>query len=515
MKILSLLLSLIVVPLCFIACTKDPAEFIENKPPIVLAGRDTTIDLSRVVSDSIQLIGSATDEDGTVIGYLWSQSEGPSQANIKTPGSSATYVNGLVSGKYVFKLMATDNKGAIGTKAVNVTIIQPNNTPPVVNAGNDVTIDLSNSASDSISLNGTAIDSDGTITSYQWIQVSGPTMAHFVNATNLSTVVKGISGGKYVFQLKATDNKGAVGTKNVTVIVIKNAPLNLVPVVNLGADTSIILSSITADSVRLSGSAIDIDGVIIGYLWSQVSGPKNAVIQTPGSASTSIAGLSAGSYIFQLMAIDDKGATGIKTKRVSITIATQTVTTIANLQPSNNPNEVHIWGNATDREGSFNGFSELGATTWTHGGIVVGQRGVFKFDLASVPVSATIISAKLSLYSNPTPLNGNLIEPNAGSNNAMLIQRVTSTWTASTVKWNNQPSTTTTNQILIPHTNQAMLDLIDVDVKDLVQAMVSGNANHGFLIKLQNETIYNSRIFCSSFHSNSNKHPKLIIQYSN
>ena len=58
-----------------------------------------------------------------------------------------------------------------------------------------------------------------------------------------------------------------------------------------------------------------------------------------------------------------------------------------------------------------------------------------------------------------------------------------------TVTWQTQPTTTTTDQILIPHTDQPFLDLTDLDVKSLIDAMRT-NGNYGFMLTLQSETIY-------------------------
>lgn len=73
---------------------------------------------------------------------------------------------------------------------------------------------------------------------------------------------------------------------------------------------------------------------------------------------------------------------------------------------------------------------------------------------------------------------------------------------------------TSENQIVIPHTDSAFLDITDIDVTNLVQSMVAANTNYGFLIRLQNEVIYNSRLFCSSYNLNVSKRPKLIVEYS-
>jgi hypothetical protein len=288
----------------------------------------------------------------------------------------------------------------------------------------------------------------------------------------------------------------------------KDNNLNEVPTAEAG---SIQPVQLPIDSVKMTGIGNDVDGKVVAYLWTEVSGPNLAAIVHPGSASTTIKGLIEGAYLFQLMVVDDKGATGVDTLSIKVNPA---LIQVLNLQTVQNPNEVHIWGNSTNKEGSGPGVPELGASSWTHNGDEIGQRGLFKFDFSSIPSNAIITSAKLTLYSNPTPDNGDLIHANSGTSNAMLIQKITSSWTPSTVKWITQPTSTAQDQIIIPHTNSSFLDLIDINVTNLVKSMVGSNANHGFLIRLQTEQIYNSRIFCSSFYPVASKHPKIVIEYT-
>ncbi|HKO82238.1 MAG TPA: DNRLRE domain-containing protein, partial [Chitinophagaceae bacterium] len=137
-----------------------------------------------------------------------------------------------------------------------------------------------------------------------------------------------------------------------------------------------------------------------------------------------------------------------------------------------------------------------------------------KFDLSSIPSNATIISANLYLYSYPPPtLNGNFSEANVGSNNTLFVQQVVANWSPSSVNWANQPATTTTNQVNAPSTTQSMLDL-NLDVKNMVASMVSTNANYGFMLKLENEVKYTSRLLVSSYNTTyAAKHPKLVVVY--
>ena len=284
---------------------------------------------------------------------------------------------------------------------------------------------------------------------------------------------------------------------------------NKIPIAEAGESRVIELQE-SEGSATLTGTGADADGNVVAYLWSQISGPNASEIVNEGAASTEVRKLITGIYTYQLMVVDDGGATGVDTVSLTVKGPTNLI-----LQPAINPDEVAIWGNTNGLDQTDSNPPELGAVSWTYGGAVIGMRSAFKFDLSSIPATATILDAKLSLYSNHSPLNGGVPNANSGPDNTMLIQRITSQWSANAVNWVSQPSTTTNNQVIIPSTTQPYLDLIDVNVTELVKGMTAGNTNNGFSIRLQNEVIYNSRIFYSSRHTDSGKHPKLIVTYSN
>lgn len=283
-------------------------------------------------------------------------------------------------------------------------------------------------------------------------------------------------------------------------------PENKVPLVEAGTSQSITLF---VDSVTLLGSATDSDGTIVSYLWSQVSGPDASVLINPGSATTKVKGLKQGRYLFQLQATDNKGATGADTTSVMVYPSPlQTLT----LQPSNNPTEfLMINHNGVPISGS--GAVDIPVEAWTSGGTPYTVRSLLKFDLSSIPSNAGIVSAHLFLYSYPSPtLNGNFTDANFGTANSFTVQRVTSSWDPGSANWFNQPSVTTASQVIVPHASQSVFDL-DLDVKDMVSPMIS-TGNYGFLMKIQNETFYNSRIFASSYNTTyPAKRPKLVIVY--
>lgn len=274
------------------------------------------------------------------------------------------------------------------------------------------------------------------------------------------------------------------------------------PVVKTGEAQTIHLP---VDSVLLSGSATDSGSRIVSWLWSEVSGPNVPVIASEGSQSTKVYGLIMGQYIFQLTATDTFGLTGVN--MVQVTVAgPDSVVIVAN--GTNSHSIEYIGGPAGDYTNTNN--TELGAETWTINSNVVAVRTVFRFD--SLP-TGPVKSAKLTLYSDPTPNTANLVNPNYGTANAFYIQRVSSGWTtAANATWNTQPSVDTTGEILIPTTSASSLDLQNIDVTALVNKMIA-SGNNGFEIRLQTEATYNSRIFCAGGYSDATKHPKLVLGY--
>jgi hypothetical protein len=173
------------------------------------------------------------------------------------------------------------------------------NQAPNVNAGSNQTITL---PANSATLNGTASDPDGSIASYSWTKVTGGA-ATITSPSSASTTVTGLVQGSYTFRLTVTDNLGASASSDVNITV--NAAGNQAPTANAGADQSI---TEPASSVTLTGSGTDADGTIASYAWTKLSGGA-ATITSPSSASTSVTGLTQGSYTFRLTVTDNSGAT--------------------------------------------------------------------------------------------------------------------------------------------------------------------------------------------------------------
>lgn len=95
-----------------------PKTGVVNQAPIVNAGSAQTITLP---VNSVTLSATASDKDGTVAAYLWSQVSGL-PATLLTPANASTLVSVTQAGIYTFKITATDNEGATATSNVMVTV---------------------------------------------------------------------------------------------------------------------------------------------------------------------------------------------------------------------------------------------------------------------------------------------------------------------------------------------------------------------------------------------------------
>lgn len=288
-----------------------------NVAPIADAGTDKNITLP---TNSVTVNGSGSDPDGTIASYVWKQISGTSTVTFGSANSATTTINGLnVADTYSFQLKVTDNFGLTGvdTMFVVVNASAPVNLPPVVNAGGNKNITLPTS---SLTQSGSATDPDGTIVSYAWTQGINPTTATIASPTSAVTVISGMTvAGTYSFTLTATDNSGATGSQTITVIVNTAAPI--APIANAGSDQSITWP---VNSVSLSGSGTDADGVIVAYNWSKLSG-ANAVIANPNSQNTSVTFPQQGTYIFQLKVTDNSGLTGTDNVQVVVNKGTVTI----------------------------------------------------------------------------------------------------------------------------------------------------------------------------------------------
>jgi len=327
-----------------------------NKPPEARAGNDVTITLP---TSSTQLNGSgSTDPDGSIRAYAWKQLSGPSTIRVASPGASITGVSGFIQGSYSFELKVTDNKNATATDRVTVIVNKAPNKVPAARAGNDISITL---PVNSVQLDGrSSSDPDGSISSYTWKKVSGPTGGAVSTPSSGATKVTNLQAGTYTFELTVTDNGGATASDRVNVIVAPE-PLNDPPLAKAGSDINITLP---VSSTQLNGSASsDPDGQIKAYAWKQLSGPSTIKIASPGASTTGVSGFIQGSYSFELKVTDNRNATATDRVTVNVNKAANKAPTAnagANKDITLPVNSVQVdGGGSSDPDGSISSY------TWT------------------------------------------------------------------------------------------------------------------------------------------------------
>ncbi|MBC8212500.1 MAG: tandem-95 repeat protein [Gammaproteobacteria bacterium] len=320
-------------------------------PPVADAGSNQTVNEQTAVT----LNGSGSDADGTIASVLWTQISGASVNLNGATTTAASFTAPTVTQVTVltFSFRVTDNSGLTDTKTVSIVVIPVNNSP-TSNAGADQSVNEQTA----VALSGISTDTDGTIASVQWSQLSGTPVTLTGGASNSASFNAPDIGvtEAMVFAFTVTDNEGAVSIDSVNIIVNS---VNILPTVDAGIDQTVDEQTL----VSLTGSASDTDGTIASYQWSQISGTAVALTNA-NSASASLTSPvvlinTIDVLVFQLTVTDNSGAIGIDF--VTVIVRPVLVPPIANAGLDQTLNEqllVTLNGTGTD-DGSITGYSWL------------------------------------------------------------------------------------------------------------------------------------------------------------
>ena len=333
-----------------------------NLPPIAAAGPSQIVNESKTVT----LNGTkSSDPDGTIHSYIWIQTAGPkinlTSSNTATPSFVAPRV--LADTTLTFNLKVTDNQGEYSTNPTSTIIIVKHvNVPPIADAGTNQTVN----GNTTVTLDGTkSRDSDGgNISSYQWIQTSGPivtlTGANAAKAT-FTAPTSTISDTTLTFRLTVKDSDGGASSSATTSVLVKRT--NVPPVANAGANQTVIENT---TGVILDGSkSIDPDGgKIASYQWTQTAGPtvklneSNTITPTFTAPSVKVDT----TLTFKLTVNDsDGGASSSATTNVlvkHVNIPPTAIITPANQTVNENTTNVVLDGSASsDKDGTITSYS--------------------------------------------------------------------------------------------------------------------------------------------------------------
>jgi hypothetical protein len=228
----------------------------ENQPPQVDAGSDKMMAAGQLV----ELTASASDGDGSISAYLWSQDAGDSVVIDASDSVSASFSMPAKpqSETLEFTVTVTDNDGLSASDSITIT---HENAVPTVDAGSDQNVVAGAIAI----LSGSAEDGDGDITSYAWTQTSGDsvTLNGADQAEASFTLPERPASSTFAFVLTVIDNRNASASDTVNV-----AHDNALPVVDAGSDQSVVANT----RVTLIANATDSDGDIVSYGWAQTAG---------------------------------------------------------------------------------------------------------------------------------------------------------------------------------------------------------------------------------------------------
>lgn len=214
---------------------------------------------------------------------------------------------------------------------------------PIVDAGTDQTIAL---PVNTTTMSGSATDPDGgTIVSYQWTQVSGPSVATLTGDMSTDLMAGDLVEGTYIFRLTASDDENATGFDEVTITVLPENG-NMAPT---AVATATPLSGDAPLEVTFTGSTSTDDVGIVGYAWDFKDGNSSTDADPTHTFTT------AGSYEVELTVTDGDGLTDTATVTITVgQMGNQAPSAVAEATPTSGeaPLAVSFTGsNSTDDVG--------------------------------------------------------------------------------------------------------------------------------------------------------------------
>ena len=211
-------------------------------------------------------------------------------------------------------------------------------------------------------------------------------------------------------------------------------PANTPPTANAGSAQSITLPTST---VTLSGSGAGTNGATISsYSWTKTSGPSSGSISSPSAASTSVTGLSQGTYVFTLMVTDNHGLTATSTVNITVNAAAVNQSPVANAGSNTTitlpVSTVNLNGSGTDPDGSISSYawtktsgpssgsiSNAGAAATTATGLV---QGSYVFTLKVTDNAGATASSSVTVTVNAAAVVANQYpSANAGANKTITL----------------------------------------------------------------------------------------------
>lgn len=283
-----------------------------NQIPLANAGDAQMV----IVGSSVSLDGTnSSDPDGDDLTYQWSFVSQPPLSNISLSGATTSTPQFVTQqlGEYVVQLVVNDGTANSVADDVTISVVEPPNTAPIADAGNDQVAEISSQ----VILNGAgSFDAEGDPLNYYWSLVSQPqgSNVQLLNSNQVAASFISDIAGIYTVQLYVNDGRLDSNLDTVSIELIDS---NEKPVADAGVDQVADVSI----PVTLDGSgSYDPDGDTLTYYWSLVSQPadSNAELVNSNQVAANFIGDTVGSYVFQLYVNDGEFDSNIDTVLVEL-----------------------------------------------------------------------------------------------------------------------------------------------------------------------------------------------------
>jgi GH35 family endo-1,4-beta-xylanase/archaellum component FlaG (FlaF/FlaG flagellin family) len=377
---------------------------------------------------SITINANAADADGTVSNVQFFNGTTLLGSDASSP-YSFVWTN-VAAGTYTITAKATDNSGAITTStAITVVVNGPANIPPAVS----ITSPLNNASFTSpasVTINATASDADGTVSSVQFF--NGSTLLGSDATSPYSFVWTNVAAGTYSITAKATDNSGAVTTSTAVSITVNPPVNNVAPFVSITAPANNDAFTGPA-TVTITAIASDSDGTVSSVQFFNGTTLLGTDATAPYSFTwTNVGG---GTYTITAKATDNSGAvTTSSAVMITVTAAVNQAPSVSITAPANNasftaPASITITANASDADGTvnsvqfYNGTTLLGTDatspysfTWTN--VAAGTYSITA--KATDNSGAVTTSAAVSITVTAVTVTGDITGPACGAPNSTI-----------------------------------------------------------------------------------------------
>jgi hypothetical protein len=283
--------------------------------------------------------------------------------------------------------------GGGGGDSENLPVsLEPNNTAPLVSAGEDMTVALGGV----VTLDGSASsDADGDSLTYEWKVVSSPSSSATSSIDFTDSVTQSITpteAGEYEISLTVNDGTVSSNADNVLISVIKP---NSLPIAIITGDTEVQAGMSTSLS---AANSTDEDNDTLTYSWEFISKPEGSGLSSGALAQESDSSFRpdvTGDFIVQLTINDGTDNSEAVTHTITVTAnAAPTVSAHVDLEYSIG-GEAYFYAVATDDDSTALNYS-WAITSAPEGSELVGSTSD-KAYFTYVPDVAGEYTAKLTV----------------------------------------------------------------------------------------------------------------------